>query len=120
MDAEKALKDSQDRLIVADAVRGLVIIQEQWEPGRVSRTAFQVRFVPRETRQRGDGPGIIAVGSYDNLANAVMIATDNYGVSDEAWMPATRYAAAILGEALLQGATIDAAFLSKRHREQGE
>lgn len=120
MEAEKALKDSQDRLIVADAGRGLIIIQQQWEPGRVSSKAFEVRFVPREARERGDGPGIMTVGSYDNLANAVVIATDTYGVSNEAWMPATRYAAAILGEALLQGATIDATFLSKRRREQGE
>jgi hypothetical protein len=120
MKAEKALKHSQDKLIVADASQGLVIIQQECSPERVLLKSFQVRFVLRHAHERDDGSGIMTVGSYDDLDTAVTIAAVKYGISSEQWLPASRYAVATLGTALLQNTAIDASLLLKRGPEQGE
>lgn len=120
MQAEEALKHSQVKWIVADASRGLVIIQQHFASGNNSEKSFQVRFVPRDAQEREDGSGITTVGSYDDLDIAVTIAAVKYGISGEAWLPGSRYAMAILGTALLGDAAIDASLLRKQGREQGQ
>ena len=79
-----------------------------------------MRFVPHDADGWHDGSGIIMVGAYEDLEIAVTIAAVRYGVSEEEWMPASRYAIAILGNALLQDEAIDIALLLKRGPEQGE
>lgn len=120
MQAEKALKHSQDKLIVADASRGLVLIQQQCSSERVLLKSFEIRFVLRHAHDQDDGSGIMTVGTYDDLDIAVTIAAVKYGISNEQWMPASRYAVATLGAALFQNAAIDASLLLKRGPEQGE
>lgn len=119
MQAEKALKYSQRKVIVADGSGGLVIIQQSALED-VSAKSFHVRFVPRDAQEREDGSVITTVGSYDDLDIAVTIAAVKYGISGEEWMPGSRYALAILGSALLGDVPIDASLLSKRGPEQGE
>ena len=78
MQAENALKHSKDKLIVADASRGLVIIQQECSSERVLLNSFQIRFVLRHAHERDEDSGITTVGSYDDLDIAVTIASVKY------------------------------------------
>ena len=78
MQAEKALKHSQDKLIVADASRGLVLIQQQCSSEHVLIYSFPDPLCPPPRAGARRGFGITTVGSYDDLDIAVTIASVKY------------------------------------------
>jgi len=105
---------------VADTSCGLVIIQQQMASELSAAEPFNVRFVSHDAPGWHDGSGMVTIGQYDDLEVAVTIAALRYGVPDENWMPASRFAVVVLGAALLHNAPIDLSLLVKRNREQGE
>lgn len=105
---------------MADTSCGLVMIQQQMASESSAAEPFNVRFLSHDAHGWHDGSGIVTIGQYDDLEVAVTIAALRYGVEDQNWMPASRFAVAVLGAALLQDAPIDVSLLVKRNREQGE
>ena len=105
---------------MADTSCGLVIIRQQMASESSAAEPFNVGFVSHDADGAHDGSGIGTLGQYDDLDVAVTIAALRYGVPAENWMPASRFAVAVLGAALLQDEPIDVSLLVKRNRQRGE
>ena len=86
MQAEKAIRQSENGLIAADTARGLVTVYHQSRAGETAE-AFHVRFIPCDAHGHFNAAGTVAVGSYDDLDTALTIAAVSYGTGDEGWRP---------------------------------
>lgn len=87
MEAETALRQSENQQIVADTVRGVISISRAPTANRSEVEAFRLRFVPRDGKGQLNTADAVAVGRYDDLDIAVTIAAIGYGVGETQWKP---------------------------------
>ena len=85
MKAEEALRQSENRQIVADTIRGLITMSREPSTNNSEAEAFRLRFMPRDEKGHLNAAGALAIGPYDDLDTAVTIAAIGYGVGETQW-----------------------------------
>ena len=87
MKAEDALRRSEGHQILADTVRGLIIMSREAPANSSESEAFRLRFMPRDAKGQLNAEDAVAIGPYDDLDIAVTIAAIGYGVGETQWVP---------------------------------
>lgn len=87
--AQKALEDSEQAVIVADAANGVVTVSLGAASGGEPPT-YSLYWVPRDREGRLNVAGVITIGEYQELADALTEAKERYSLTGSEWKPADR------------------------------
>lgn len=89
MRADEALRRLAEHLISQETCNGLVTIYHEKPERRVSGEPFHLRFVPGNADGLFNSWGMVMVGFYGELDEALRAAAVKYGAGEDGWQPIT-------------------------------
>lgn len=84
MEAREAFTQADEGRIAANTPHGVVVLYRRRAPVEVPEL-FLLSFIPRDTHGHLNVGGTVRVGEYRELKEALTVAAEKYGTSEDAW-----------------------------------